>query len=354
MEGRKLFRILTPALPAALAASAVLVCRFSRTAADFYAMKVYPAVSAVLSAISSPVPFSVNDVLIALFIAAALALLVLAAARRISWSEWALRCLTLALWVFVWFYAGWCTNYFRSDIFSRTESTRGEYDWQVFMRFLEDYTASLNDAWLPDMEAACGNIEESVKEFYGKVPGAFGLCTPRKWQHPKPMLARRLQSAVGVTGYMGPLACEFHINSDILPTSLPFTFAHEYAHLLGVSSEAEANWWAYQACRSSKDPAVRYSGYFSILAYVWNNALSLLGEEEFAQWCSTLRPEVIEDLAEESRHWKELRVPAVDKVQTFIYDLFLKANTISSGMKNYSEVVQMLLFLPDTSVKDQS
>ena len=84
----------------------------------------------------------------------------------------------------------------------------------------------------------------------------------------------------------------------MLPVQLPFTYAHELSHLLGVSNEAEANYWAYRVCRSSKRPAVRYSAYFGLLPYVLVNASSVLTEEEFREWIKTIRPEVVKDYEE--------------------------------------------------------
>ena len=43
-----------------------------------------------------------------------------------------------------------------------------------------------------------------------------------------------------MTSFMAPLFSESCLNADILPFDLPFTYTHEYAHLLGVSNEAEA------------------------------------------------------------------------------------------------------------------
>lgn len=341
---------LSPGLAIVLAALIVL-CRFNTRAADFYAEKVYPAVSAALSFISSAVPVSVNDVAIAAMIVAAIVILILSISGRKSWKHFIFKELELALWAFVWFYAGWCTNYSRSDIFARADTGRSAYDEQVFDSFLRDYTEALNESYVTVAEKDEEKTEAQVKAFYEKVPERYGLCTPKRWQHSKPMLIHRIQSAVGVTGYMGPLGGEFHINEDVLPENYPFTFAHEYAHLMGVSSEAEANWWAFQACRASDDPAVRYSGYFSVLSYIWNNAYALLGEESFKQWRGTVRPEIVEELIAEGEYWDSRRIPALDKAQTFIYDLFLKANRVGSGIKNYSEVVQMMISLDDLVVE---
>ena len=71
-------------------------------------------------------------------------------------------------------------------------------------------------------------------------------------------------SMVGVTGSMGPFFCEFTLNGDLLPVNYPATYAHELAHLLGITSEAEANFYAYQVCTRSQAMGIRFSGYFSV------------------------------------------------------------------------------------------
>ena len=70
-----------------------------------------------------------------------------------------------------------------------------------------------------------------------------------RWRYialPTPLRAcRPCFSMVGVTGSMGPFFCEFTLNGDLLPPQYPATYAHELAHFLGITSEAEANFYAY-------------------------------------------------------------------------------------------------------------
>jgi hypothetical protein len=150
---------------------------------------------------------------------------------------------------------------------------------------------------------------------------------------------------VGVLGYMGPFFAESQLNEELLPVQLPFTYAHELSHLLGVSNEAEANYWAYRVCRSSKRPAVRYSAYFGLLPYVLVNASSVLTEEEFREWIKTIRPEVVKDYEYKRMYWNERYSTLLGEVQNKIYNLFLKGNNIPSGRKNYAEVIGILLSL---------
>ena len=114
---------------------------------------------------------------------------------------------------------------------------------------------------------------------------------------------------------------------------------------MGVSNEAEANYWAYRACTDSDVQTMRYSGYMGLLPYVLSNASSLLTKEQFQEWVRTIRPEIIATYNENRNYWKERYSPMKGKVQEVTYNLFLKGNQIPSGRKNYAEVISLLLSL---------
>lgn len=144
-------------------------------------------------------------------------------------------------------------------------------------------------------------------------------------------------------GYMGPFFCESQVNPDVLEIEYPYVTAHELAHLAGVTSEAEASWWGFDYCRKSANAAVRYSGYLSILSHVLSNAGALLPEEEFQAWKATLCEKVKADYTASHTHWQEMRIGWLDKAQTWFYNLYLKSNGVSQGIKDYSGVVSMIM-----------
>lgn len=327
------------------------LCRYSKTMADTYATKVYPMLSCVLSWLSSFTRYNLEEVAIAAIIIAVLAVVMMTIKHR-----WGIaRCLryeaTIMLWTYLWFYVGWCTNYTRSSLHERTGKQYAEYNKVDFLNFTNQFVNEINSAWLSvhkkandienvyDIEA----IEKDIKAFYYSVPGCYGLATPRSWQHPKQIICNRFYSYVGVLGFMAPLFSESCLNADILPFDFPFTYAHEYAHLLGVSNEAEASWWAFHACAKSDNPMVRYSAYKGVIQHVLINAQGLLDEQQFTVLQSNIRPEVIEDIKKTNIHWKALRSPTLDNIQSKIYDSFLKSNNVRVGLQNYTEVVEYLI-----------
>ncbi|WP_302614225.1 DUF3810 family protein, partial [uncultured Bacteroides sp.] len=109
------------------------------------------------------------------------------------------------------------------------------------------------------------------------------------------------------------------------------------------TSEAEANFYAYQVCTRSTVPAIRFSGYFSILGHVLSNAQRLIPKEEYLQFVQRIRPEIIGLAKDTQAYWTAKYSPVVGAVQDWMYDLYLKGNKIESGRKNYSEVVGLLI-----------
>lgn len=332
-------------VPGIMLAAVVILCMGNSKAGDFYALHIYPAVSSVLSLVASPFGFSLQTILFAVFIATFVAIIIRAHRQKQGALCCLLKELTLIAWIFVWAYLGWCTNYSRSRITVRVESPATAYDSTIFRAFLSEFTDELNASWVDDTTIDGSLMENAIKSFYESVPAKYGLCRPRKWQHPKKMPFSRLESAMGILGYIGPFFCESHMNPEIPAVEFPNTFAHEYSHLLGVSSEAEANWWAFQCCSRSNVPEMRYSGYLGMLPHVTVNAFQLLSEEDFNAWTATLRQEVKDDYKASREFWSSRKVGFLNDAQRRIYDIFLKTNNIPSGVRNYSEVVSLVISL---------
>ena len=140
------------------------------------------------------------------------------------------------------------------------------------------------------------------------------------------------------------------MNPDLLPVQYPSTYAHELAHVLGVSNEAEANFYAYRICTASSNPEIRYSGYFSLLGHVLVNAKRVLSTEEFETWKAEIRPEVRAMYNDEAAYWNARYSPLIGKIQDKVYDLYLKWNGIPTGKESYSEVVSLVISMENSRI----
>ena len=314
--------------------------------AEWYARMVYPIFSATLSAFSSLFPFPLMEVFVV-----GLILWLIIYPIRLRKKGIRLRKIMLSegeilAWVYVWFYLGWGMNYYRHHIYTRMQMTPVAYEEQHFKDFLKDYTERLNATYQASTDIADEELKQHVHAFYAQLPASYGLAQPKSWQEPKDFIFTSLYSKVGVLGSMGPFFAEAQLNADLPAIQYPFTYAHEFSHLLGVSNEAEANYWAYRACTESTSSTLQYCGYFGLLPYVISNASYLLPKEEFQAWVQTIKPKIIEQYNEKNMYWRELYSPWIGKIQDFTYNLFLKSNKIPSGKKNYAEVIGLLLSLP--------
>lgn len=323
--------------------SYILGCRYHPAWAEAYARWVYPLVSTALSAFSSLFPFSLEEVLVVGIVVWMLLYPFWKRRKNCTWKSILMKYAEVLVWIYIWFYMAWGLNYFRHSIYTRLQITPAAYDESTFQSFLESYTDSLNAAYVSAGRMDEMELDREVKSFYRNLPTSNGLVVPKDYQTPKFFTFTSLYSKVGVLGSMGPFFAESQLNADLLPMQLPFTYAHEFSHLLGVSNEAEANYWAYRACIESSSSLMKYSGYMGLFPYVLVNANTLLEKEEFEEWLHTVRPEVIDEYNAKRVYWQERYSPFIGRIQDFVYNLFLKGNQIPSGKKNYAEVISILL-----------
>ena len=324
----------------------ITLCRYQPGIAEWYARTVYPPLSAALSAFSSLFPFPLMELLVVSLILWLILYPVWKRKKGIPWRKILLREMEMLAWIYVWFYWGWGLNYFRYNIYTRLQTPPVPYEEQHFKEFLKDYTEKLNSTYQSDTEIDSERLKEYVQTFYANLPSTYGLSQPKEWQEPKNFIFTSLYNKVGVLGSMDPFFAEAQLNDDLPEVQYPFTYAHEFSHLLGVSNEAEANYWAYRACTESPSTTLQYCGYFGLFPYVLSNASYLLPKEDFQAWIKTIRPEVKEQYNQKNAYWQEKYSPLIGSIQDFTYNLFLKGNKIASGKKNYAEVIGLLLSLP--------
>ena len=323
-----------------------ILCRYMPDMAEWYARTIYPPLSGALSAFSSLFPFPLMELWVVGLILWLFLYPVWMRKKSIRWRKILFREAEMLAWIYVWFYLGWGLNYYRHHIYTRLQTPPVAYEEEHFKDFLKDYTERLNATYQPSTDIDNEELKQYVHTFYAKLPSVYGLSKPHSWQEPKDFIFTPLYNKVGVLGSMGPFFAEAQLNGDLPEVQYPFTYAHEFSHLLGVSNEAEANYWAYRACTESSSPTLQYCGYFGLFPYVLSNASSLLPKEDFQAWIQTIRPEVKKQFNEKNDYWREKYSPWIGELQDFTYNLFLKGNKIPSGKRNYAEVIGLLLSLP--------
>jgi len=320
-----------------------VVCRFVPAAAELYASHIYPLVSTILSLVASIFPFSLEELTVLAFVAIFISILIKAIRKKEGFIQWLERTAIVVMWLIVWIYIGWGNNYFRPGLYQRNGIQHVKFEKTQLIHFLEDYSTQINTAACQAQEYDPDELETDIKTFYTESVSEYGYTRLHRWQHAKKPLFNGLYSAVLVQGFMGPFFCESNLNQALLPYEYPYVLAHELGHLAGVTSEAEASYWGFAYCRQSQNAAVRYSGYQCILPYVLSSARYLLSEEEYQGWVNTLDDKVIQDYTYSRSYWAQLKVNWIEKLQRWYYNLYLKSNHITEGIKDYSGVVEIIM-----------
>ena len=321
-----------------------------------YTTRIYPVIGTLLSPISGFFPFAVGDI----FIALSITWVILYPIYEIGLRKKRVfgRVAEYLLWVYAWFYIAWGLNYSQPNIYYRIGMKPVEVSKAKFKKFAYQYADSLNalsNASLsnarksisPDSivdDALKNRVRDAVLKEYNKIGYREGINKPfNQHPHAKTMVFTPLSSMAGVTGSMGPFFCEFTLNGDILAHDYPATYAHEFAHFLGVANEGEANFYSYIVCTASADKQVRFSGYYHIFFHVLNNVFDILGEKEGERFLKHIRPEIIQLAKSDRRYWLSKRCKALDAAQDFIFELYLKGNHVAEGRKSYSGVIGLIL-----------
>ena len=339
-----------------------------------YTTRIYPIIGTLLSPISGFFPFAVGDIFIALNIAWVIFYPIyeiglrkklarryfFLAAKRGSYPKKKVvfgRVAEYLLWVYAWFYIAWGLNYSQPNIYDRIGMKPVEVSEAKFKAFAYQYADSLNALSISSDIAGSSifsdsivddglknRVRDAVLKEYNKIGYKEGINAPfNQHPHAKTMVFTPLSSMSGVTGSMGPFFCEFTLNGDILPHDYPATYAHEFAHFLGVANEGEANFYSYIVCTASADKQVRFSGYYHIFFHVLNNVFDILGEKEGERFLKHIRPEIIQLAKSDRRYWLGKRCKALDAAQDFIFELYLKGNHVAEGRKSYSGVIGLIL-----------
>ena len=339
-----------------------------------YTTRIYPIIGTLLSPISGFFPFAVGDIFIALSIAWVIFYPIYEIGLR---KKLARRYFFLAakkgcypkkkvvfgrvaeylLWVYAWFYIAWGLNYSQPNIYDRIGMKPVEVSEAKFKAFAYQYADSLNALSISSDIAGSSifsdsivdgglknRVRDAVLKEYNKIGYKEGINAPfNQHPHAKTMVFTPLSSMSGVTGSMGPFFCEFTLNGDILPHDYPATYAHEFAHFLGVANEGEANFYSYIVCTASADKLMRFSGYYHIFFHVLNNVFDILGEKEGERFLKHIRPEIIQLAKSDRRYWLSKRCKALDATQDFIFELYLRGNHVAEGRKSYSGVIGLIL-----------
>ena len=193
-----------------------------------------------------------------------------------------------------------------------------------------------------DMQQTAKDAMNSIADIYPRLSGYYPDV--------KPMLFSSLMCQMYMSGYYFPFSMEANANSYMYIMNVPQTYCHELSHLHGYIYEDEANFIAFLACINSYDDFFRYSGYLSVLNYVYNAYWEYITDwDEYARQPQTNELVdrdnifVTDDIWHKVEEESVLDTDTVSEVSETITDSTLKINGVEDGMASYSRVVGLLL-----------
>lgn len=185
-----------------------------------------------------------------------------------------------------------------------------------------------------ELTNALDKAYENLSVDYPILKGNYG--------RPKSVLYSKFMSRMEITGIFWPFTLEANINIHAPDYTIPFTMAHEMAHVRGFMREDEANYIAFLACSYSDELYLKYSGTMLALASA-GNALYKEDPLLYAETRSHYNGGMIADLRDKSNYWSQFDDTVISTVSNKANDTYLKANNQKDGVKSYGRMVDLLL-----------
>ncbi len=294
----------------------------------------------VVSALSSIIPFSLDDLFYLILILTLIILLILPFFKKISFANSFKKILNIISGVYILFYALWGFNYFRNNLNERLGIEKQKPDTKLFSEELKNLIDTTNNTYCSFDDFDKTHIDSLVEESYKNLAPILKIDYPQGKRRPKKITFSRFFAKAGISGYYGPFFSEIHINKFVLPVEYPFVLAHEKAHQFGITSEAEANFYAWLVCANSPSKQLQYSANLQVLRFFLYQGAGL---KEYPEIVKTLNENVKTDYRKIRENWEKLRNEKVDKIASKVNDTYLKTNQVKKGIDDYNDVVQLVM-----------
>ena len=228
--------------------------------------------------------------------------------------------------VYFIFYSFWGLNYFKTSI-SYELNIKNDYEFEELDNTLNFIITKINE-------------EVPLLQDFNELD--FFEITSTTNLNVKQSLAPTYLLFQTVSGHFIPFTSESVINFNIPKIDLPVVIFHEYAHQMGYADEAEASFIGFMKAVESNNANVRYSGYFNALLNLLNE-INKNHKEELEDYTSKLNERVISDINYYMEFWSKYSNNYFDKVQKYIYDLYLKSNNQEAGIMTYNKVSNFII-----------
>ena len=290
---------------------------------DYYPDYLYSNILKINSFIYSNINIPVGEILYVILIIILIYLVYRVFSFRLNDSVNLLAFISIVYFIF---YSFWGLNYFKTSI-SDELNIKNNYEFEELDNTLNFIINKINQ-------------EVPLLQDFNELD--FFEITSMTDLNVKKSLAPTYLLFQTVSGHFIPFTSESVINFDIPKIDLPVVIFHEYAHQMGYADEAEASFIGFMKAVESNNANVRYSGYFNALLNLLNE-INKNHKEELEDYTSKLNERVISDINYYMEFWSKYSNNYFDKVQKYIYDLYLKSNNQEAGIMTYNKVSNFII-----------
>lgn len=157
----------------------------------------------------------------------------------------------------------------------------------------------------------------------------------------KEALIPRLMSQAGILALYSFPTGEIIINTEAPVYTIPFTVAHEYAHLVGADGEAEAGLAALIASLNSSSEYIRYSAALCALEYLLPHLLRV-SEEKYEQIYAALPKTARQDLECAQEYYGRYKNGLIYKISDRLNSAYLDTSD-KNGKYAYSRTAELIV-----------
>ncbi len=244
------------------------------------------------------------------------------------------------------FYLNWGFNYSLPKMVERLGWDVPEYEASRISSLYASVTHEMLSArkdWVEEGTGSPNLDEDFIRSEVGRIQKAWLIEKDLYVSVPAQIrpLPKGLLLRISTAGFYFPFGGEGYWDAGLHDLVVPFVMAHELAHNYGITDEGEANFIAFHTCIQSEHAFIRYCGYLNFWRYVARQ-FRYMDPEGFEKEWACLSDTIKNDLIQiHEQH--DLYPDILPQVRDVIYDTFLRAQGVQSGLESYAEVVKLEL-----------
>lgn len=301
----------------------------------------------LLAALTSPIPFSLGEVLLVLVPVVLIFILVLLFRRKGNASFVFFRSFGIVLLIFSMFLSVLGVSYRKTTLDARMHIERAPVradELAVTARLLLDLASAELDSVTFDASGSSvmpydlDTLSSHLVDAYARFATETGLVE----SFPSTVKGVALSVPMSYAHLLGIylfFTGEANINMDYPDVDRPSTAAHELAHQRGIAREDEASFVAFLVSLYSLDPYVRYSGALTLYRYV-ASALYCADPERYFALFDGMDARIRGELSALSAYQKKYSGNKLGEISSTLNDAYLKANG-TEGEVSYGLVVDL-------------